>query len=312
MARIRSVHPGLFTDEAWVSCSPMARILVIGLWTEADDQGAFEWKPIQLKMRLLPADAADVSALLDEIEANGLIKRFDLGGRMVGAIRNFRRFQRPKTPSNTFDLTDEMRVYVGLPVADAPAFPRNGEMTGDDEPPFLPKAEKYPQMEDGGWKEGEKKQENRNLPVSAKEPAVSKSPKGTRLSAEYQLPEQDRDFAASLGVPAHLSAKEFERFRDFWIAKPGKDGVKLDWSATWRNWIRKFADDRGFAPTAEPGAAPKPAFTSIEPGTAQWTAWYEFKRANGTPTRLMDEARNTGKPFAVPTEYPPTSPSKAA
>ena len=29
-----------------------------------------------------------------------------------------------------------------------------------------------------------------------------------------------------------------ERFRDFWVAKPGKDGRKLDWLATWRNWVR--------------------------------------------------------------------------
>lgn len=29
-----------------------------------------------------------------------------------------------------------------------------------------------------------------------------------------------------------------ERFRDHWIAKPGKDGRKLDWPATWRNWVR--------------------------------------------------------------------------
>jgi hypothetical protein len=53
MARIRSVHPSLFTDEAWVSCSPLARVLYIGLLTDADDQGLFEWKPIQIKMRLL-------------------------------------------------------------------------------------------------------------------------------------------------------------------------------------------------------------------------------------------------------------------
>ena len=29
-----------------------------------------------------------------------------------------------------------------------------------------------------------------------------------------------------------------ERFRDHWVAKPGKDGRKLDWPATWRNWVR--------------------------------------------------------------------------
>jgi len=30
----------------------------------------------------------------------------------------------------------------------------------------------------------------------------------------------------------------FARFRDYWIAQPGAKGRKLDWSATWRNWVR--------------------------------------------------------------------------
>ena len=29
-----------------------------------------------------------------------------------------------------------------------------------------------------------------------------------------------------------------ERFRDYWIAQPGQKGRKLDWLATWRNWVR--------------------------------------------------------------------------
>ena len=28
-------------------------------------------------------------------------------------------------------------------------------------------------------------------------------------------------------------------FADHWRAKPGKDGAKLDWRATWRNWCRR-------------------------------------------------------------------------
>jgi hypothetical protein len=32
--------------------------------------------------------------------------------------------------------------------------------------------------------------------------------------------------------------KTFERFHDFWIAIPGARGKKLDWFATWRNWVR--------------------------------------------------------------------------
>jgi len=33
-------------------------------------------------------------------------------------------------------------------------------------------------------------------------------------------------------------ATVFASFRDWWIAKPGKEGRKLDWPATWRVWVR--------------------------------------------------------------------------
>jgi uncharacterized protein YdaU (DUF1376 family) len=32
--------------------------------------------------------------------------------------------------------------------------------------------------------------------------------------------------------------KTFAAFRDYWIAQPGSKGVKTDWLATWRNWVR--------------------------------------------------------------------------
>lgn len=30
---------------------------------------------------------------------------------------------------------------------------------------------------------------------------------------------------------------ETEKFRNHWVAKPGKDGNKRDWGAAWRNWM---------------------------------------------------------------------------
>ena len=29
-----------------------------------------------------------------------------------------------------------------------------------------------------------------------------------------------------------------EKFRDYWIGVPGARGTKLDWPATWRNFVR--------------------------------------------------------------------------
>lgn len=143
MARIRSIHPGFFTDEDIVSVSAFARLLFLGIGVEADDKGVFEWKPITLKMRLFPADNIDIDALLSELEAVNAIRSYEIAGRKFGAIRNFRKFQRPKTPNDIHPITDDLRNYVGLtgPIS---------EITHDKDAPFLPKGEIVPQMEEGG------------------------------------------------------------------------------------------------------------------------------------------------------------------
>jgi hypothetical protein len=114
MARIRSLHPGQWTDEAFVSCSLAARLLALGLRNIADDQGVFAWKPLTLKMQLFPADGVDVAALLAELVASGQIHRFEADGQVWGAIRNFRRWQRPEKPKHLHPLPDDLAPYVGL------------------------------------------------------------------------------------------------------------------------------------------------------------------------------------------------------
>src|SRR5262245_60251457 len=114
MSRIRSMHPGLFTDEAYVSVSMAARVLLPGIWTESDDHGVFEWKPVTLKMKLMPADAVDVAALLDELAAAKIVHKFIFEGKEYGAVRNFTKYQRPKKPAFKYPLPDELRTYVGL------------------------------------------------------------------------------------------------------------------------------------------------------------------------------------------------------
>lgn len=147
MSRIRSVHPGFFTDEDLVSVSMGARLLFIGLGVEADDKGVFEWKPVTIKMRVFPGDNVDVAALLTQLEEVAAIRKFEVGGRSFGAIRNFRKFQKPKTPNDIHPATDEILAFVGLPVSETK--PANVL-------PFPPKGEKPFQMEDGGGRmEGE-------------------------------------------------------------------------------------------------------------------------------------------------------------
>jgi hypothetical protein len=97
--RIRSCHPEQWTDDAFVQCTALARLLALGLRNVSDDNGIFEWNPYKLKVRLLPADNCDINALLGELEQTKQVMRFTAEGRDFGMIRSFQRFQRPKKPS---------------------------------------------------------------------------------------------------------------------------------------------------------------------------------------------------------------------
>jgi hypothetical protein len=68
--------------------------------------------------------------------------------------------------------------------------------------------------------------------------------RGTRLPTDWQpLPDEWTDTVALIG--ADRARAELLKFRDYWIALPGAKGVKLDWPATWRNWIRRVSENTG-------------------------------------------------------------------
>lgn len=150
MSRIRSIHPGLWTDEAFVTLTSMARLLLIGMWNECDDKGTFVWSPLQLKMRILPADNVDAVELLLEIEAAGFVMKYLIGGRAYGAVRNFCKFQRPKKPNSVHPATAEVLYFCG-----------NSGEPDEQEPPEVPdelptSGENTTQREDeGGRREDE-------------------------------------------------------------------------------------------------------------------------------------------------------------
>lgn len=75
MAKIRGIKPDTWTDEKFVSVPPLARLLFIGMWNFCCDNGHIEDSPLQLKMRILPADNCDVRELLSVLIEMGLVVR---------------------------------------------------------------------------------------------------------------------------------------------------------------------------------------------------------------------------------------------
>ena len=246
MSRIRSTHPGLWTDERFVSVSPHARLLFMGLWNECDDYGAFEWSPLKLKMRLLPADPVDAADLLAELERAGSVLRYEVDGRSLGAVRNFCRFQRPKKPGSTFPLSDAARGFVAL---DARAV-RDGAAAAPVPDLFGTGPEKSRQREDEG---GERED------VPAKAGVARAGGAGTRLDADFSLPEDWRVWAAERRGwnDADVDAEAL-LFANHWQSRGGRSALRLDWFKTWQNWVlvshRKERSARGAS--AAPGQLP--------------------------------------------------------
>ncbi len=60
---------------------------------------------------------------------------------------------------------------------------------------------------------------------------------GKRLASDFSFPKEWEDFCQQTR-PELSPVKTFDQFKDYWIAQAGQKGVKLDWFATWRNWVR--------------------------------------------------------------------------
>lgn len=179
MARIRSIHPGLMTDESYMSLSMAARVALGGIWMEADDHGVFAWKPLTLKARIFPADNVDMGAILAELEAQNWIKSFDAEGNKYGVCRNFRKWQRPKAPTYQHPFPQDFGIYIGLEPSTSPVLPQS----------FPSPSPKSPQREEGGWrmKEGEESKRASPIEVSA---LLSKT--SDKLNGKSTLPPHER------------------------------------------------------------------------------------------------------------------------
>jgi hypothetical protein len=72
-------------------------------------------------------------------------------------------------------------------------------------------------------------------------PKRETGPRGTRLPADWTPSEKLLKWFADKGFTFDM-ATQHEKFMNHWLAKSGKDSAKLDWDATWRNWMITAAD----------------------------------------------------------------------
>jgi len=72
--------------------------------------------------------------------------------------------------------------------------------------------------------------------------------RATSLPELWKPSQQDIEYAVGKGLSAPEIKIQAEKFNNYWHARAGPSGVKLDWPATWRNWIinaLEYREERG-------------------------------------------------------------------
>lgn len=188
--------------------------------------------PAQLG-RQVGLTARECEALLDELTDSGVARRTDEGvifsSRMVRDedLRN-RRAAGGKDGAEHGSKGAEAGSKGGRPKT------VEGGGKGGFETP-LPGLEKPPPSSSSSSSTSVSTPDGVEAP--RKRSAASPGEHGTRLPVDWVLPDDWRQWCRRERPDLDPDAVA-EQFRDFWVAKPGKDGRKADWQATWRNWCR--------------------------------------------------------------------------
>lgn len=169
MGRIRTIKPELFTHEGLFDLEQKTglpiRICWCGLFTVADKEGRFIWRPRTLKTSVCPYDNLDLAKVLDALFDAGFVDRYQVDGETYGCIPTWRKhqllnnrerestippdpFPRERDASSTREPRDEHAPSVerkGLGEEDAWKGPGKGPVTGTEPPLSLRPAQKAEQ-----------------------------------------------------------------------------------------------------------------------------------------------------------------------
>ncbi len=247
MSRIRSIKPEFFRHENLFEAEREAglplRLAFISLWTVADREGRFKWRPRALKLDCLPYDDVDFSRVLETLAACGFIVKYEVDGEQYGWIPSWAKHQivNQREAKSTIPAADGSNVtHVHARASTETHVHARGEGKG---------------REQEGEGEGKDISSLRSdiLAVPAEKPKRAK-PK-SQLSENAQPDEIQRRDANERGLDQQTFRAEWQRFRDHHRAK---GSVMADWHAAWRTWLGNIGK---FQPARAGPAAPQQKLT---------------------------------------------------
>jgi hypothetical protein len=228
----RVIRDELLDSERWLSLKRNThRLAFVCLLLRCDAFGNLEgadgqlWRAWRDPLNL--QDRAAIPEILEALISADLLRVYEAGGKRYLHIPRTRfrlRYVNRVCPLSPWTTTEEKQILT----KNSPG--ANQEQTGSAPDSRRPSKEKLREV---GVKVLGVVSENKLRLARA-----------TRLPADWSLPDHWKTWAVTVH---HLEPDRVVRislgFRDFWIAKAGADAAKLDWFATFRNWIRRETHD---------------------------------------------------------------------
>ena len=105
MARKRMIDPNIWQSEDFGKLSTLAKIVFIGLFSLADDEGRGRCNPVYLKSTLFPYEenirSADIDKTLSEISSNMSVVLYSCDGSSYYSLLSWDTFQKIDKPSQS-------------------------------------------------------------------------------------------------------------------------------------------------------------------------------------------------------------------
>lgn len=257
MARIRTIKPEFFQHhelfEAEEATGLPLRLAFAGLWTCADREGRFKWRPHALKLSCLPYDDVDFARVLDALAIHGFIVRYEVDGQAYGAVPSWQKHQTINLREASSKLPGPgPAVHMPKPVhAHATPVHAHADTGNDDNNPLKTLEPVQENMQahtepvhahastethvhaHGEGKE--KKDIERDIYKEGKEYEEGE-PQRRKLTYIGDLKAEDFSNYAKRKAPNVDVERELERYRN-WSLQKGK--LHKDCAAGFRNWLLK-------------------------------------------------------------------------
>lgn len=219
------------------------RLVLLAIADSASDSGGNAWPAVATLARKAGVDERTVQRSVKRLVKLGELAVEPAAGQH--GVNVYRVVMTPRQSATPAECHPRRSVTPGALSPPAERHPTNGaDGTDDAEPPRqsvtpgnLPPRQSATQT----VLSNEGSSSSPSTSSLSRKREKTPAPKGTRIPDDFTV--TDEMVAWARQETPLVGAIETAKFVDYWRGVSGQRGVKADWVATWRNWMRKAQTD---------------------------------------------------------------------